>query len=126
MCIRDSDYTERSDDVVRMLKLLLDHGADPNAAPVLAVAARRGLAPVVSLLVDSGADPNRDAGRPNEEHTPLIAAAGGPSPDPAIVKRLVLSGATAARAALLLAELRTCVGVVSAFCDQAMAFFKPS
>lgn len=92
------DYTERIDDVVRMLKLLLDHGADLNAAPVLAVAARRGLAPVVDLLLDSGADPNRDAGRPNEEHTPLIAAAGGPSPDPAIVKRLVLSGATAARA----------------------------
>ena len=92
------DYTERSDDVVRMLKLLLDHGADPNAAPVLAVAARRGLGPVVDLLLDSGADPNRYASCSTEEHTPLIAAAGGPSPDPAIVKRLVLSGATAVRA----------------------------
>ena len=44
-------------------QLLLDHGADPNAAsdegqtPLLIAAARPGAAPVVKLLLDHGAEP---------------------------------------------------------------------
>jgi ankyrin repeat protein len=88
-----TENAKSSDDVVKLATLLLDRGADPNAAPVLAHAAYKGLAAVVALLLDRGADPNGGEGQ-----SPLHMAVHTLRPDPAIIERLVRSGARAVRA----------------------------
>ncbi len=66
-------------DRLEMAKILLAHGAKPNAhgetyesAPALVSAVRQGDAKLVSLLLTHSADPNR---KDDSGDTPLIAAA---------------------------------------------------
>ncbi len=70
-------------------RLLLEHGADPNAdkgefTPLL-VAALRGNASLAALLLKHGADPNKAVGR--HPCTPLRLAT-----DPAIRRMLLAAG----------------------------------
>jgi ankyrin repeat protein len=95
-------------------RLLLDHGANPNArsddlrTPLMIAARRQGAAPVVKLLLDRKANPNPNS-KPASESSPLLEAA--TAGDPATVQLLIERGAdvkAVAPLAMLMATAAHC------------------